>query len=90
MQPAYGGSGLSGIKRVALSGGIGGKFDGFVDIDELRPKPMAVFSIGRNGVEAGVGHGENAGFVLSNLALNSIPKVEQNFDDVIHGGPSRD
>jgi hypothetical protein len=72
-----------------LSGGIRREFDGFVDVDELRPKPMAVLPIGCNGIEARVRHGKNASFVIANLPLNSIAKVEKYFDNVIHWGPPR-
>jgi hypothetical protein len=76
------------MKRVALGRGVRGKFEGFVDIDELRPKPMAVLPISRDGVQAAVASGKSAPLVVANLSLNSIAKVEQYLNNVIHGEPS--
>ena len=51
---------------------------------------MAILPIGRNGAESPVGHGKDTSLVFTNLPLNSIAKVEQYFDNIIHGEPSKE
>jgi hypothetical protein len=79
----------SWIKRVTLRGGVRREFYGFINIDQLRSKPMAVLPVGRERVQTAVRDREGAYLVLANLPLDSIAKVQQYFDHVIHGEPSK-